>query len=223
VKVVVLSIDSGGGAPVEAERIGFMIDTLRKKHGKPVYAVIQNIGASAAYMIAMNTDKIYAGRYSLVGSIGAVMSSWDLHRAINKLEVEQKVFASGELKAMLNPFVAPTKGAERKAQELVDKAGAIFQSQLMERRKSKLITGINYGSGEIWDGDQAVKIGLIDELGTIESIALAHDAVIREYGPTQRTYSPFSALASETVQAMASAWATGAINAANQSGNPTLR
>lgn len=223
VKLVVLAIDSGGGAPVEAERIGFMIDALRKKHKKPVYAVIQNLGASAAYMIAMNTDKIYAGRYSLVGSIGAVMSSWDLHRAIKKLDVEQKVFASGELKAMLNPFVAPTVGAERKAQELVNKAGALFNAQLQERRKDKLVAGVNYGSGEIWDGDQAVKIGLVDELGTLEKIALDHDAVIREYGPSQRTYSPFAAQISEVAHTLGASMMRGAMQTAADANTSGLR
>jgi protease-4 len=77
---------------------------LKKKHNKPIYAAIQNVGASAAYMIAMNTDRIYAGRYSLVGSIGAVMSSWDVHKALNKFDIHQDVYASGQLKSMLNPF-----------------------------------------------------------------------------------------------------------------------
>ena len=56
------SIDSPGGAPLEAERISFVIERLRQEHEKPVYAVIQNVGASAAYMIAVQADKVYAGR-----------------------------------------------------------------------------------------------------------------------------------------------------------------
>jgi len=70
VKAVVLSIDSPGGAPVEAERIYQSIKAFRKKHPKPIVAVINNVGASAAYMVALHTDKIYAANYSLVGSVG---------------------------------------------------------------------------------------------------------------------------------------------------------
>jgi protease-4 len=61
VKAVVLSIDSPGGAPAEAERIYAAIESLKRKHQKPVVAVINNMGASAAYMIAVHADKIYAG------------------------------------------------------------------------------------------------------------------------------------------------------------------
>ena len=56
VKGVVLHIDSPGGAPVEAERISTAITTLKAKHKKEVVAIINNIGASAAYMIALNAD-----------------------------------------------------------------------------------------------------------------------------------------------------------------------
>jgi protease-4 len=192
VKAVVLAIDSPGGAPLEAERINFMIDALRKKHGKPIYASIQNVGASAAYMIAMNTDRIYAGKYSLVGSIGAVMSSWDVHKALNKYDVQQDVYASGQLKAMLNPFVAPSAAAKQKAQELVNKAGAMFLAELQTKRGNKLLQGVEYGTGEIWDGDQALKLGLIDQLGTIEMVAEEQGAQIKEFGPGARTMTPFS-------------------------------
>ena len=71
VETVVLSIDSPGGAPVEAERIYDAIEHFKAKNPKPVFAVINNLGASAAYMIALHTDKIYAGKYSLVVDYGS--------------------------------------------------------------------------------------------------------------------------------------------------------
>ena len=126
VKAVLLAIDSPGGSPVEAERIGYVLDELKKKYHKPVYAVVQNVGASAAYMIALHADKIYAGRYSMVGSIGAVMSAWDVHKALERYDVYQKVYASGELKSMLNPFTATTPAAEEKAQSIVNLMGERF-------------------------------------------------------------------------------------------------
>jgi protease-4 len=192
VKAVVLAIDSPGGSPLEAERINFMISTLRDKYKKPIYASIQNVGASAAYMIAMHTDRIYAGKYSLVGSIGAVMSSWDVHKALDKYDVRQDVYASGELKAMLNPFVEPTPAAKQKAQELVNKAGSMFLAELKQMRGPKLVSDVEYGTGEIWDGEQALKLGLIDEHGTIEMLAEQNEAQIKEFGPGSRTLTPFS-------------------------------
>ena len=185
VKAVVLAIDSPGGAPLEAERISFVIERLRQEHEKPVYAVIQNVGASAAYMIAVQADKVYAGRYSIVGSIGAVLASWDVHAALERLHVEQKVYASGELKAMLNPFVPTTPEAEAKAQELVDAVGRRFMADVQKRRTGKLQAGIAYDTGEIWDGETAMKIGLIDAVGTIESVAAEFDAKVHEFSPTR--------------------------------------
>ncbi len=171
VKAVVLSIDSPGGAPVEAERIYRAIDALRAGPvKKPVVAVINNLGASAAYMIALHTDKIIAGQYSLVGSIGAVLTGWDFSRAISRVDVAQRVYASGNLKAMLNPFLPMTKDAEAKAQELVQQMGDQFAQELKSRRGAKLKDGVNYTTGEIWSGREAKEIAVIDEIGTVDQV-----------------------------------------------------
>lgn len=184
VKAIVLAVDSPGGAPVEAERINTVLDEIRTKTKKPIFAVIQNVGASAAYMISMHADKIYAGRYSMVGSIGAVMSSWDVHRALAKFDVYQHVFASGELKAMLNPFVPSTDAAQQKAQDLVNIMGRRFANELKAKRGSLLKADVKYDTGEIWDGEQALKIGLIDGINTIEGVAANYkDAKVYEFGP----------------------------------------
>ena len=104
-------------APVEAERIYTAIGSLKRKHPKPVVAVINNLGASAAFLIALHADKIVAGRYSLVGSIGAIMAPWQLDRAIAKYDVSQRVYASGKLKSFLNPFTPVTPEVDLKAQK----------------------------------------------------------------------------------------------------------
>ena len=191
-ELVIISIDSGGGAPVEAERIGDVIDQLQAKHSKPVVAAVQGIGASAAYLLALHTDKIYAARFSMVGSIGAVMSSWDVHKAINRYDVRQDVYASGGLKAMLNPFVEQSPEARAKAQDLVDIAGKHFGTELQRMRGSKLQAGVNYTSGAVWGGIEAQQLGLADELATLDEIANTSGLTLKEYGPGRRTVTPFS-------------------------------
>lgn len=173
VKAVVLSIDSPGGAPVESERISTAIGTLKKKHSKPVVAVISNIGASAAFMIALHADKIVAGRYSLVGSIGAIMAPWQFDRAIAKVDISQRVYASGKLKAFLNPFTPVTAEVDAKAQRLVDQLGVAFLEEVKARRGSRLKQGVDVATGEVWPGPEAKDLGLIDAVGTIDEYVSA--------------------------------------------------
>lgn len=170
VRAVVVAIDSPGGSPGEAERIYREIDGLRAEYGKPVIAVISNIGASAAYLIALHSDKIYAGKYSLVGSIGAVLAGWDLHRAANRLDVSQRLYASGPLKAMLSPFQPLTAEADAKARDLIDGIGAVFEGEVRRIRGSKLGDGARIATGEVWLGTEARALGLVDGIGTLEEV-----------------------------------------------------
>lgn len=184
IRAVVLQIDSPGGTPVEAERIVGYIRAMRAKHPKPVYAVIDTLGASAAYMIAVSADEIHANRYSLVGSVGAMLGSWDVHRALERHEIERRAFASGDLKVMLDPFLPPTPEGTAKAQELVDGVGAQFLSDVRAARGERLrIAPERLGSGEVWSGEEAQALGLVDALGTLEALqAQLDDAPIKRYG-----------------------------------------
>ena len=205
VKAVAILIDSPGGAPVEAERINNAVALLREEHKKPVYAVIGNLGASAAYMIAMHADEIYAGRYSLVGSIGAVLASWDVHKALARFDIYQHVYASGELKAMLNPFTEPTPEAAEKAQSLVSATGRRFHDELVDSRGSKLEKGRGYDSGEVWGGEEAQRLGLVDQLGTLETLEARleekfGELLVHDFGPRGPAQLPLAAAISATLR-----------------------
>lgn len=185
VKGVVLHIDSPGGAPVEAERISTAIANLKKRHDKEVVAVINGIGASAAYMIALHADRIVAARYSFVGSIGAIMNSWQLDRAIARLDVSQKVYASGNLKAFLNPFTPVSPEVDHKAQQLVEQMGAFFVAEVKARRGARLKDGADIATGEVWSGPEAMELGLIDDVATIDDFVARHWGIeAYDYGPS---------------------------------------
>jgi protease IV len=185
VRAVVLSIDSPGGAPLEAERIYKAIDSFRKTHPKPVVAVINNLGASAAYMVALHADHIVAGNYSLVGSVGAILSGWDAHEALNRLGLSQRVYASGELKSLMNPFVPMSPQSERKARDLVEQMGGAFVAELKQHRQARLAPGVDFGSGGVWGGGEAQRLGLIDEVATIDQVVQTRwpGLSVHEYGP----------------------------------------
>jgi protease-4 len=184
VKAVVLAIDSPGGSPGEAERIYRAMESLRAEHGKPVVAVISNVGASAAYLIALHANKIYAGQYSLVGSIGAVLASWDLHRAAERLEVSQRLYASGPLKAMLSPFQPTTPEADAKARLLTHGLGEAFVAEVRRLRGGRLSASADIATGEVWLGADARSLGLIDAIGTLEEVIRKHwNLASYDFGP----------------------------------------
>ena len=170
VRAVVLAIDSPGGAPGEAERIYRAMESLKTEHKKPVIAVVGNVGASAAYLIALHADRIYAGRYSLVGSVGAVLAGWDLHRAAERLDVSQRLYASGPLKAMLSPFQPVTEAADAKAKALIGEIGEVFVGEVKRLRGARLSSTADVSTGEVWLGPEAKRLGLIDEIGTLEEV-----------------------------------------------------
>lgn len=207
VKGIVISIDSPGGAPAEAERIYRAIASLKEKHNKPIIAVINNVGASAAYMIAMHADKVVAGKYSLVGSIGAIMAPWDFHRAIAKLDVSQRVYASGKFKAFMNPFTPVPPEADAKAKQLVNQMGQSFVNDLKATRGAFLKADIDYGSGEVWGGVEAKELGLVDTIGTVDEVAASTWGLkTYSFGPHQEGFGAFSASLATTLANLMERW-----------------
>jgi len=170
VKGIVLLIDSGGGSPTEAERITRFIDAAKERTGKPVVAACASMCASAAYMIAIHADKIYAGEYSWTGSIGAIMKGWDFEALMKRLEIDQRVFASGPLKDLMNPFTDMSPEMSEKLAGLVDATAETFANEVKERRGDRLASDQNLFTGEVWTGRASLELGLIDEIGTVESI-----------------------------------------------------
>lgn len=192
VKEVILKVDSPGGAPVEAERIISALVNYKEKYPKPVTAVIGNLGASAAYMAAMHADRIVAGKYSLVGSIGAILAPWQLDKAIAQFRVSQRVYSSGRLKAFLNPFTPLTSESDAKATELVNKVGGAFLQDLQQQRGQHLKAGVDFGTGEVWSGMEAKSLGLVDEIGTMETV-VGNKVQLKQYnfGPHERGFENF--------------------------------
>lgn len=167
---VVIYIDSPGGSPAEAERINHIIDTKKKETGKKVYAVCGNLCASAGYMIAMHADEVYAGRYSLVGSIGAIMSSWNFSDTIGKFGAQHYAYASGKHKAMLNPYIPVKEEDRQKAQSLVSAMGGEFADEVKRLRGKKLAQNVDLFTGEVWGGEDAKQHGLIDGVASLNEV-----------------------------------------------------
>ncbi len=170
-KAVVLRVNSPGGSPVHAGLINDEIKRLKSKHDKPVYAVVEDSCASAAYYIAVAADRIYVDKASIVGSIGVLMDGFGFTGVMDKLGVERRLLTAGENKGMLDPFSPLNKHQKALAQAMLDQIHQQFISVVREGRGDRLKETPEIFSGLFWTGEQAIKLGLADELGSLGSVA----------------------------------------------------
>ena len=169
---VVLRANSPGGSPVQAGYINDEIKRLRAKYPKiRLYAVIGDVCASGCYYVVAAADKIYADKASIVGSIGVLMNGFGFVDTMKKLGVERRLMTAGEHKGFLDPF-QPLKPNEAKfAQELLNRIHQQFIDVVRQGRGKALKESKDMFSGLFWTGDEAVKMGLVDDLGSTTYVA----------------------------------------------------
>lgn len=169
---VILRINSPGGSPVQAGYVYDEIKRLRKKHPKiPVYAVITDLCASGGYYIASATDKIYADKASIVGSIGVIMSGFGFVNAMDKLGIERRVYTAGTDKAFMDSFSPVKEDEVAHVKKLLEDIHQQFISAVKKGRGDRLKDNGKLFSGLIWTGEQAVGLGLVDGLGSSSYVA----------------------------------------------------
>lgn len=170
-KAVVLLINSPGGSPVQAGMMNDEILRLKAKHKKPVYAVVEETCASAAYYIAVSADKIYVDKASIVGSIGVLMDGFGFTGLMDKLGVERRLLTAGENKGFLDPFSPQSEKQKVFAQAMLDQIHQQFIAVVKAGRGKRLKETPEMFSGLFWSGQQAVELGLADQLGNLEYVA----------------------------------------------------
>lgn len=171
-KAVILSINSPGGSPVQAGRIYDDVLAFKDVYDKPVYAYIDDVGASAGYYIALSADKIYANRASLVGSIGVISTSFGFVDIMNAFGIERRTIKSGENKNFLDPFAPLHQEQAEFWQQQLRMTHEQFVQRVVDSRGENLDLS-EYGlfTGLIWNGEEAARIGLIDGLSSPHKIA----------------------------------------------------
>lgn len=171
-KGIILRINSPGGSPVQAGIINEEIKRQKKLHPKiPVYAVVEDICASGGYYIAAAADKIYVDKASIVGSIGVLMDGYGFTGTIEKLGVERRLLTAGKNKAMLDPFSPVNPEHQAYAQTMLDEIHEQFKTIVREGRGERLNETPETFSGLFWSGEQSIKIGLADALGSTDYVA----------------------------------------------------
>jgi protease IV len=170
-EAVVLRINSPGGSPVQSGIINDEILRLKAKHKKKVYAVVEEMCASGAYYIAVAADEIYVDKASIVGSIGVLMDGFGFSGLMNKLGVERRLLTAGDNKAMLDPFSPVNPQHVKLAKAMVDQIHQQFITVVRNGRGARLKETPQTFSGLFWNGEEAVRLGLADGVGTLDFVA----------------------------------------------------
>ncbi|SFM94599.1 protease-4 [Formivibrio citricus] len=171
-KAVILRANSPGGSPVQAGIINDEIRRLRHKYPDvPLYAVIGDICASGCYYVAAAADRIYADKASIVGSIGVLMDGFGFTGTMEKFGIERRLVTAGSNKGFLDPF-SPLKPEQRqKAQVMLNEVHQQFIDVVKAGRGDRLVNSPELFSGLVWSGATAKKMGLVDDLGSVDGVA----------------------------------------------------
>lgn len=170
-QAVVLRINSPGGSPVQAGLVYDELLRLKVKHKKKVFAVCEELCASAAYYIAAGADDIYVDKASIVGSIGVLMDGFGFVGAMEKLGIERRLLTAGENKGLLDPFSPQSEAHKAYAQQLIDQVHRQFIAVVKQGRGQRLKESSDTFSGLFWSGEGAIEQGLADHLGSLDFVA----------------------------------------------------
>ena len=169
---VVLRINSPGGSPVQAGMMNDEIHRLRKLYpSKPFYVVVEDICASGGYYVAVAGDQILVDKASLVGSIGVIMEGFGFTGLMDKLGVTRRMIAAGSNKGMMDPFSKENPQQVEMIKTMIDEIHQQFIAVVKAGRGDRLKETPEMFSGRVWNGEQAIKIGLVDGYGSVESVA----------------------------------------------------
>lgn len=168
VKAILMKIETGGGAAGTTECIAHEIELLKAEHPKPVVVFVENICASGGYYIACTSDYIFSAPSALIGSIGsAIPYQFKVNELLRKYDIQYIPITAGTYKGATDPFNAENSNDVQMLQKVANDSYANFKEHVIKHR-SKLSTGNEkeWADAQIFTGRQALKIGLIDEVGS---------------------------------------------------------
>jgi protease-4 len=165
IKAIILHINSPGGGAAASQEIFNEVVRVRKDKKKPIIASVESVGASGAYYIASGCDKIYANQASVVGSIGVIMEWTNYGDLMKWVKLKNVVIHAGTLKDAGDPTRDMTPEEQAYFQSLVDNMYGQFVHDVATGRHSTDDKIRPLATGQVWTGQQAIPLGLIDKIG----------------------------------------------------------
>ena len=161
---VALVINSPGGSAVQSSLIAARIRRLSEEKKVPVHAFVEDVAASGGYWLACAADDIWVDGSSIVGSIGVIFASFGFPELMARQGIERRVVTAGRSKSFADPFL-PEKAEDVARLKLVQEPiHAAFINHVKARRGARLDETADLFNADVWVGQQAVGVGLVDGL-----------------------------------------------------------
>ncbi len=166
---LILTIDTPGGSVYATDELYLQIKAYAEETGRPVYTYMESTAASGGYYIAAASDKIFANRNTLTGSIGVTIGTvYDISGFLEKMGIKTVTITSGNNKAMGSSVNPLTKEQKEIYQSIVDESYEQFVGVVAEGRDMKLSKVRKLADGRIYTAKQAEENGLVDQVGTLQ-------------------------------------------------------
>lgn len=165
VKAIVLQINSPGGSVAASQEIVNLLEQVKK----PIVVSMSDLAASGGYYISAGTDKIVASPGTLVGSIGVISEMPNLKGLFDKLGIGMQVFVAGEHKDMYAGFRELTPEEKVIMQDMTDQLYEEFIQVVAKGRNLSEDKVREIATGQLYTGIQAKELGLVDELGGLQT------------------------------------------------------
>jgi len=192
VKAIVFRIESPGGEIVPSQEI--LAEIERVKETKPIVVSMGGMAASGGYYISTKANKIVALPTTMTGSIGVISQVMNIEGLLEKLGIQIETFKGGKYKDMYSGFRDMTPEEEEIVQRMIDEYYESFVDVVAEGRGLSKEEVRNLATGQIYTGTEAKELGLVDELGDLNTaidlaagLAGIEAAIVEYYQPPRLT------------------------------------
>ena len=168
VKAIVIHVNSPGGGVAASEEIYREVKRIRDEKKKRIVASIETVGASGAYYVASATNKIYADKGSVVGSIGVIAEWVNYGQLMRWAKLSPITMKTGEFKDTGNPTREMTPAEHEFLQGLIDNMCTQFIRAVAEGRHAKEEDIRAIANGKVWTGEEAAELKLVDQIADFE-------------------------------------------------------
>ncbi|OLD18448.1 MAG: S49 family peptidase [Acidobacteriales bacterium 13_1_40CM_3_55_5] len=169
IKAIILHVNSPGGGVAASEEIYREVKRIRDDKKKRIVASIESVGASGAYYVSSATNKIYADKGSIVGSIGVIAEWVNYGDLLHWAKLKDITMKAGEFKDTGSPTRDMTPAEKEYLQSLIDNMHGQFIQAVADGRKNKFDDIKAIANGKVWTGEQALSMKLIDQVGDFQA------------------------------------------------------